>query len=88
MKNTAFAILALMASLTACSNDNDAQIAAKHAGWTNVNVTDSSYWLDFTCGDHQKAYEIKGINPSGQESEATVCCGHSTFMKGCTIRYD
>ena len=72
-------------SLPGCSNPVDAVNAAHSAGWQKVAITDSSYF-NFTCGRGEMGYDISGINPAGQPSRATVCCG-TTVFKGCTIRY-
>ncbi|MDD4877509.1 MAG: hypothetical protein PHO02_00550 [Candidatus Nanoarchaeia archaeon] len=76
----------LLAALGGCSSPSEAVRAAEAQGWSNVNVTDSDYALNFTCGENEIAYRIEGLNPAGRYSEATVCCGW-TKIKGCTIRY-
>ena len=80
-------VLGLAIASSGCSGKGDAVTAAQHEGWENVRVTSSSYFLDWTCADGEKAYEIEGKNARGKTSTATVCCGY-TNMKGCTIRYD
>jgi len=71
----------------ACSSDSDAVRAATRAGWSEVTVVDSDYILNLTCEKGEMAYRIKGKNPQGQQTDATVCCGYLTPFKGCTIRY-
>ena len=83
---TVVAGLAALSMSVGCSDNTDATSAARNAGWTDVRVTDSSY-INFTCSEGEKAYAISGNNPQGVKTSATVCCGHTTIMKGCTIRY-
>ena len=81
-------LVGLLAALTVgCSSPDDAVRAAQSAGWKNVEVTDSKFLLNLTCAEGEIAYKIRGENPRGEESSATVCCGYTTFLKGCTIRY-
>ncbi len=75
-----------LGGLTACSNQQDAISAAKRAGWTNVKVDHSSYFLNFSCGQGEMAYFIEGNNPKGEKTQAAMCCGYTSF-KDCTIRY-
>ena len=71
-----------------CRDGYSAMRAAEKAGWKNVQVEDSEYFFNFTCEDGEMAYRIRGENPRGEPSEATVCCGYTTALKGCTIRYE
>ena len=90
MKKTLAAVVtaaALTLGVGGCSSRSDALSSARNAGWTDTRVTDSSYFLNFTCQEGEIAYEIVGKNPSGIQSKATVCCGYTTPFKGCTIRY-
>ena len=73
-------------ALGGCSDENDALSALHSAGWSNAQVTDTSY-LNLTCGRGEMAYQISGKNPAGKKASATVCCGYTTALKGCTIRY-
>ncbi|MBS3169339.1 hypothetical protein J4210_02540 [Candidatus Woesearchaeota archaeon] len=86
-KSLTSGLVGLLSALTmSCSGDDDAISAARSAGWSDVQVESSNYW-NLTCEEEEKAYHIVGVNPAGEKSSATVCCGHTTFVKGCTIRY-
>lgn len=76
----------LSAVTLGCSDNSDAIDTARSAGWKDVEVTGSNY-LNITCEEGEKAYHISGKNPAGEYASATICCGHTTFTKGCTIRY-
>jgi len=52
----------------------EAQTAAEEAGWKNVNVTDTVRYRRSVCGDERTTYKIKGLNPSGEEATAILCC--------------
>ncbi len=83
---TGLAALATVAFSSGCSSPDDAIQAARAQGWKDVQITSSAYVFQWTCQGGEKKYHIKGINPAGQESQANVCCGHSSY-KGCTIRF-
>ena len=81
----ALGIAGLVLGLSGCSDEHDALQAVQSAGWSNAQVIDSDYFLNFTCDKGEIAYRVKGTNPAGKTARATVCCGYTT-VKGCTIR--
>lgn len=58
-------------------------------GWTQVEVERSHrispHWMGGCGKDDDVAFDIVGLNPASQSSQATVCCG--AWPKGCTIRH-
>ena len=81
-------VLGIAIATSGCSDEQDALSAAHNAGWErNTRVVDSSYFFNWTCEKKEIAYKIEGTNPGGKHGVATVCCGYTTPMKGCTIRY-
>jgi hypothetical protein len=78
-----FIPIAILLSLTACSQPDKAQQVLSKAGYTDIQT--GGYGM-FSCSDDdtfKTKFTAKG--PSGQTVEGVVCSG---LFKGSTIRID
>lgn len=82
MKKTIL-ILAMVVSLTACTDSNRATHALHQAGYTDIKIGGYSW---FGCSEDdtfKNKFSAKG--PTGVPVSGSVCMG---FFKGSTIRLD
>lgn len=74
--------LAVIATLTACSSQKDAESALNSAGFTKIETHGYSV---FGCGDDDTfKTKFTAINPAGKQVSGVVCSG---WFKGGTIRF-
>ncbi|OGY53858.1 MAG: hypothetical protein A2912_04895 [Candidatus Buchananbacteria bacterium RIFCSPLOWO2_01_FULL_40_23b] len=78
--------LVIASTMGACSDNETALSAARAAGFKNVEVRDTYFWLGALCQGGEKEYQIMGENNSGKMGLVSVCCGYTSFKK-CTVRY-
>jgi hypothetical protein len=80
---TLFLILALSASLTACTQPDRAVSALEAAGYSDIQI---GGWAAFSCSNSdQYATEFTAKGPTGRVVSGAVCSG---VLKGSTIRMD
>lgn len=73
----------LLASLVACTNEDDAKRTLESAGFKDIQTTGYS---PFACAeDDFSATGFSATNANGMRVKGTVCCG--LVFKGCTVRY-